>query len=166
LYTLYERIDWMTGEATIKADNNQGVKVSHFEGLATHIALESCVGGRKAAGEALTGESTGLVPSHEMPTNLEADHVPVLGRPHQDKRYASLSWLQRGQRSGARAEVYYAEIERSLCLPEASQLQVRFEKANHQIQTCTTRGSRTEARYLRRGRTKPVKGQRSSWRES
>ena len=111
------------------------MKVSYFEGLATHIDPESCVGGRKAAGEALTGESTGSVQSHEMHTNLEADHVPVMGRLHQGKRYASMSWLQRGQRPGARAEVYYTEIERSLCLPEASQLRVRFEKANHQSQT-------------------------------
>jgi hypothetical protein len=82
----------------MKAGNRQGVRVSYFEGLATHIDPESCVGGRKAAGEALIGESTGSVPSHEMHTNLEADHVPVMGRQHQDKRYASLSWLQRGQR--------------------------------------------------------------------
>ena len=88
----------------MKAGNRQGVKVSYFEGLATHTDPESCVGGRKAAGEALTGESTGSVPSHEMHTNLEADHVPVMGRPHRDKRYASLFRLQRGQRSGARAK--------------------------------------------------------------
>ncbi len=88
----------------MKAGNGQGVKVSYFEGLATHIEPESCVGGRKAAGEALTGGSTGPVLSHEMPTNLEAHHVLVMGRPHQGKRYASLSWLQRGQRPGARAK--------------------------------------------------------------
>ena len=80
------------------------MKVSYFEGLATHIDPESCGGGRKAAAEALTGESTGTVLSHEMHTNLEANHVLVMGRQHQGKRYASLSWLQRGQRPRARAK--------------------------------------------------------------
>lgn len=118
----------------MKVGNGQGVEVFYFEGLATHIDPESCAGSRKATREALAGECTGSVSSHEMSTSLEADYVHEMGRPHHSKRYASLLWLQRGRRPGARTEVYYAEIERSLYLAEVSQLQVRSEKANHRSQ--------------------------------
>lgn len=42
------------------------MKESHDEGLASHIDPESCVGGREAAGEALTGAHTGRVSSCEI----------------------------------------------------------------------------------------------------
>jgi len=41
------------------------MQVSYDEGLASHIGPESCVYGRKAVHEALTGESAGQVLSHE-----------------------------------------------------------------------------------------------------
>jgi hypothetical protein len=41
------------------------MKVSYGEDLANHIGPESCVCGRKATGEALTGESAGQVLSRE-----------------------------------------------------------------------------------------------------
>jgi len=41
------------------------MKVSYDEDLANHIGPESCVCSRKAAGEALTGESAGQVLSRE-----------------------------------------------------------------------------------------------------
>jgi hypothetical protein len=41
------------------------MKVPYDEGLANHIGPESCVGRRKAVGEALTGESAGRVLSRE-----------------------------------------------------------------------------------------------------
>ena len=41
------------------------MKVPYDEGLASHIGPESCAGGRKGAGEALTGESAGRVLSRE-----------------------------------------------------------------------------------------------------
>ena len=41
------------------------MKVSYGEDLANHAGPESCVCGRKASGEALTGESAGLVLSRE-----------------------------------------------------------------------------------------------------
>ena len=41
------------------------MKVSHDEDLANHIGPESCVGDRKVAGEALTGERMGQVLSRE-----------------------------------------------------------------------------------------------------
>jgi RNA-directed DNA polymerase len=42
------------------------VKVPYSEGLANHAGPESCVGVRKAAGEALTGVRTGRVLSREI----------------------------------------------------------------------------------------------------
>ncbi len=41
------------------------MKVPHVEGLASHNGPESCVGDRKGAGEALTGERAGQVLSRE-----------------------------------------------------------------------------------------------------
>jgi hypothetical protein len=41
------------------------MKVSHGEGLASHIGPESCVCDRKVIGEALTGENAGRVLSRE-----------------------------------------------------------------------------------------------------
>ena len=41
------------------------MKVSYDEDIANHIGPESCVGVRKGAGEALTGESAGWVLSRE-----------------------------------------------------------------------------------------------------
>ena len=42
------------------------MKESHGEGLATHTDPESCVDGRKAGGEALTGARTGQPLSCEV----------------------------------------------------------------------------------------------------
>ena len=44
------------------------MKVSYGEGLAIHTGSESCIGGRKGAGEALTGVRTGQVLSREIAT--------------------------------------------------------------------------------------------------
>lgn len=42
------------------------MKESYNEGLASHIGPESCVGGRKIDGEALTGAHAGQVSSCEI----------------------------------------------------------------------------------------------------
>ncbi len=42
------------------------MKVLYIEGLANHIGPESCIGVRKGAGEALTGERAGWVLSCEI----------------------------------------------------------------------------------------------------
>jgi RNA-directed DNA polymerase len=42
------------------------MKESYGEGLATHTGPESCVGGREAGGEALTGVRTGWASSREI----------------------------------------------------------------------------------------------------
>jgi hypothetical protein len=54
------------------------MKVSHDEGVASHVGSESCVGSRKAAGEALTGERVGWVLSREMAKVRSADNVRPL----------------------------------------------------------------------------------------
>ena len=150
----------------MKADNEQRVKVSNTERPASYGGSESCGVFRKEGREALTGERTGSVTSHEMPENLEADPVPVWGRQQGGARYASTPLLQRGQRPGARTEVCYTETERSSCRLEVSQPRARSGKAKNRSQTCTIRGSRTDAQYQRWRRTKSVKRPRSLWRES
>lgn len=63
------------------------MKVPYGEGLATHADPESCVVGREAGGEALTGERAGRVLSREK-LNVAgrqrplrgADDVQVIGR--------------------------------------------------------------------------------------
>ena len=127
----------------MKAGNRQEVKVRPPEGLATQGETSQAFVRRKDTGEALGSKHMGRVLSHEMLTNLEADLVPVGGRQYQGVRFASTSWLQRGQRPCARMEVYYTETERSLCRPEVSHLKARTEKVKHRTWSCTTLGSRT-----------------------
>src|SRR6266545_1618184 len=57
------------------------MKVSHDEGVATHIGPESCAAARKGGGEALTGERAGRVFSRERPLLRGADAVRRSGRP-------------------------------------------------------------------------------------
>jgi hypothetical protein len=45
----------------------QMVRVHYDEGVANHIGLESCAGGREAVREALTGECAGQPLSHGAP---------------------------------------------------------------------------------------------------
>jgi hypothetical protein len=63
------------------------MKEPYGEGVATHTGPESCVGARKGAGEALTGERTDRVFSRETKTLWDADAVEVSGRPHPGRRY-------------------------------------------------------------------------------
>lgn len=59
------------------------MEVLHVEGLASHNGPESCVGARKGAGEALTGEDAGRVLSREMLMVRGADAVEKSGRQHE-----------------------------------------------------------------------------------
>ncbi len=72
------------------------MKESYVEGLATHGGPESCVAGRKASGEALTGVRAGRVLSRENHCLRSADVLGAGGRPHPAHRY-------RKMRSGLRA---------------------------------------------------------------
>ena len=69
------------------------MKESYGEGLATHTGPESCVVGREAGGEALTGVRAGRVlsresnaPSHKRRPLRGADAVELSGRPHLGRR--------------------------------------------------------------------------------
>ena len=69
------------------------MKVLYIEGLANHIGSESCIGVRKAAGEALTGERAGWVLSCEINAPPRggllrgADAVEKDGRQNLERRY-------------------------------------------------------------------------------
>ena len=62
------------------------MKESHRKGVANHPGPESCVGGREAAREALTGVQTGWVLSREMGLFQGADVVKPGGRQHGGNR--------------------------------------------------------------------------------
>jgi hypothetical protein len=70
------------------------MKFSYGEGLATRTGSESCIGIRKGAGEALTGERAGQVLSREIETPPRerwllrgADAVEIVGRQNRGRRY-------------------------------------------------------------------------------
>src|SRR3954451_16514631 len=56
------------------------MKVSYDEGVASHVGLESCIVGREAAGEALTGVRAGRVSSPENSFLRCADALVLGGR--------------------------------------------------------------------------------------
>src|SRR5271154_5210702 len=69
------------------------MKVLYIEGLANHSGSESCIGARKVAGEALTGERAGWVLSCEINAPPQggllrgADVLEIGGRQNQRRRY-------------------------------------------------------------------------------
>jgi hypothetical protein len=90
------------------------------EGLATRSVSESCVGNRKGACEALTGECVGLVLSHEISITRGADAVESGGRQHPGCR------KREAVRGPARSvdpthahKILYARTGRSRVLPHA-----------------------------------------------
>jgi cellulase/cellobiase CelA1 len=68
---MLEGIDWVRRET----GKRQEVKVHHGEGVAIHIDPESCMGGREAAREALTGARAGQPLSGERLHNRSADVI-------------------------------------------------------------------------------------------
>lgn len=74
------------------------MKVLYIEGLANHIGPESCIGARKVAGEALTGERAGWVLSCEINAPPQggllrgADVLEIGGRQHPERRYGKTLW--------------------------------------------------------------------------
>ena len=74
--------------APVKTGEVLRMEVSYGEGVATHTGPESCAAGRKAGGEALTGERAGRVLSREIVGQLRgADAVETGERPHRARRY-------------------------------------------------------------------------------
>lgn len=63
------------------------MKEPYTEGLTTHGVPESCVAGREAGGEALTGACAGTVLSREIKQLQGADAVFGSGRQHRRHRY-------------------------------------------------------------------------------
>ena len=60
------------------------MKESYRKGVASHPDLESCVGRRKAAGEALTEAQTGRILNRVIPLVRGADAVLRSGRPYHE----------------------------------------------------------------------------------
>ena|SRR5579864_4523676 len=73
------------------------MKVLYIEGLANHIGPESCIGVRKAAGEALTGGRAGWVLSCEINAPPRggllrgADVLEIGGRQNPERRHGETS---------------------------------------------------------------------------
>jgi hypothetical protein len=89
------------------------MKLSHDEGIASHIGPESCAFVRKTKGEALTGERAGRVWSRETPKVQGADAVlRVEGNTVRIDSARDASTL-RGQRPRARTETLYTGTGRS-----------------------------------------------------
>src|SRR3989304_4561405 len=93
------------------------MKLSHDEGIASHIGPESWAFVCKNKGEALTGERAGRVWSREDPRVQGADAVlRVEGNTERIDSARFVSAL-RGQRPRARTEALYTEAGRShICL--------------------------------------------------
>ena len=95
------------------------MKVPYGEGPASHTAPESCVAGRKARGEVLTGDVQAGLLSREISHIRGADAVALVGRQHPGPRY------RERYRGPARSETLcmYASILREnrevLCSPAA-----------------------------------------------
>jgi len=95
------------------------MKESHIEGIANRDDPESCAGGRKAVGEALTGARMGRVLSREI--NAFGVSTP-LRRAEDDAHNAAIARrcaIPRGRRPLARAEPSCARTGRSLISPVA-----------------------------------------------
>jgi hypothetical protein len=89
------------------------MKTSYIEGVATHDGLESCVGAREDAGEALTEGDVGGVmePRNQLfgvPTPSQWSEGNIAGRAS-----ASCQWTPRGQRACACVESPSARTGRS-----------------------------------------------------
>src|SRR5664280_1879609 len=80
-----------TGERRDKPAWRRDLRTSYIEGVAIHDDLESCVGAREDAGEALTEGDVGWVIEPRKSSVRGADAVPVVGRQHRWPRYRELS---------------------------------------------------------------------------
>jgi len=89
------------------------MKESYGEGVAIHTGPESCAGGRKASGEALTGVRAGWVSSREIPTLQGADELGDAEGNIARGESASPGRTLRGPRPQARPETSWARIGRS-----------------------------------------------------
>jgi hypothetical protein len=95
------------------------MKVPYDEGIASHIGPESCAGGRKGAGEALTGESAGRVLSRERRFCFGVPTVSIImeGNTGCPDKEARDTLAPRGRRPRARTEAFCTGTGRSHNLP-------------------------------------------------
>ena len=92
----------------------QRLQEPHDEGVANHIAPESCAAGREVRREALTGAGAGWVLSREISYISGADAVHMSGRQHGRRDNASAGPTRRGQKGPhARTETSCARTGRS-----------------------------------------------------
>jgi hypothetical protein len=148
----------------------------HKKGLANHLDPESCAGGRKAAGEALTGAHAGqpaLTGAHAgqpWSSEITLSGVPTLygegegktgdGAPREPSDDAAES-----ETLSMRGKLYAREPGDPNSSP-ADCGKGRSEKATAVRPTCTPLGSRTIPLYRRSGRTRPARlRRRRPWRE-
>ena len=90
------------------------MKESHGEGVATHTDPESCVGGRKGSGEALTGARAGWVSSREIPNHSRVPTLSAYAEGNTGRGdSASPDRTLRGPRPQARPETPRTTIGRS-----------------------------------------------------
>lgn len=89
------------------------MKESHTEGITDHGVPESCVGSRKAVGEALTGVCMGTVLSREI---KHFRTLTLLTEAESNTGVSAIvSWysVRRGRRPVARTEPFYTRTGRS-----------------------------------------------------
>ena len=96
----------------------QGMKESDRKELATHPGPESCGGIREGAHEALTGESTGEVSSHEINLNRLPTLLSKAEGNTADRDRASDPGNRRGRRPSAGVDVSRAGTGRSRSSPD------------------------------------------------
>ena len=94
------------------------MRVPYGEELATHTGPESCVGSRKATGEALTGGVRAGLLSRERCSKLQgADAVHKVEGNTSCIDTARCSWTLRGQRPRARTQAFCTGTGRSHVWP-------------------------------------------------
>jgi transposase len=112
---LLEGIDWVRRET----DRRQRVQVPHDEGVAIHIGPESCVGGREAAREALTGVRVGQPSSGVTLPSRSADALQSAEGNMLQHGIASAGQLRVVLDPGMRARLLFGNREIS-GLPDAA----------------------------------------------
>ena len=89
-----------------------------WKDLASRHSPELCGSSRKAAAEALTGESAGRELSRERNVVGSADAVGTGGRQHHViRKWRRIKWTPRGRRPRARMDASWTGTGRSWCWP-------------------------------------------------
>lgn len=104
------------------------MEVSYGEGLASHSGPESCVCGRKAAGEALTGGAASRdIEPRKSHKEQDASAIHPSEGQHRINRTGKVGRVLRGRRPQARAQASSTGTERSWNRPCRDGRTVRSE---------------------------------------